>query len=300
LVNYGLSYDLSTGDESVLDPPAKRFRGVLDALFEQQREAGGAQGSEDSKKKEDETKNKQEEEAKKQESACKGTQEAEAKPKAKAKAGAAAGSATAAVTGAAACSATVAVTGAAASSATAAVTGAAASSASATGAAAGSEAKPPSTDLVIGSLTTPPAKVLLRSGKLHIKSQSSGNKKMPPGTLLAQSVAGDVKKCDNAGDVPYKMTPLTRVYARGPKKVMALNTLVKEHPQAKGLWGYQAFNSAGVFPKQLVEDKPRAFVCTPQSRRQSFTLTSRTSLELSMLLLGASGCFSLRRDPASH
>jgi hypothetical protein len=82
---------------------------------------------------------------------------------------------------------------------------------------------------------------------------------------LAQWVAGDVKKCDNAGDVPYKMTPQTRVYARGPKKVMALNTLVKEHPQAKGLRGYQAFNSAGVFPKQLVEDKPRAFVCHERS-----------------------------------
>jgi len=242
LLNYGLSYDLATGDESTLDQPAKKFRGVLDAIFEQQRgqEQAATAGSstdgpeEEATKKQEETAKKKQEEAKKKEEEAKKKQEEEAHQKteeaakAKAKAKACAGS----------------------------ESGPPAESAP--GAASGSSS---SIALEIGSLTAPAAKVILNGGKLQIDSLSTGNKKLPPGALLASWAAGDVKKCDTAGDVPYKMTPQTRVYARGPKKVMALNKLIKEHPEAKGLWGYQHFNSVGVLPKQLVEEKTRAFLC---------------------------------------
>lgn len=250
LINYGLEYDLTIGEDLHAEPQAKAMRGVLDLMFEQQKnEASGTpgtaevaelgkadlkepslpanQGDEQNKPTppEEEGAPKEAPEKKRKKAGVEKTPKADEPRK-------------------------VEVSG---------VDNPEVQSSA--------EVKSEGSDeVVLATLTSPVGRILLCQGKIKFDLQAPGNKKLPPGTCLVGWTNGEVKKADGPGDVPFSLAPNSRVYSRALKKVLTVSKLVKDHfNQATGIWKHKSFAAPGVVPKQLVADKDRTFICAERS-----------------------------------
>ena len=75
------------------------------------------------------------------------------------------------------------------------------------------------------------------------------------------------------------------MYARAQKKVMTVRQLVKEHPTAKAIWGFQPFASAGHVPKALVADKERSFCSNDRSTLPQAIAAASISKSIELLFV---------------
>ena len=131
----------------------------------------------------------------------------------------------------------------------------------------GNGSAPPGTtppEVSLGALTTPSADIVVGGGQIILKSKSIANKKVPPGTLLWQTTAGQItsKVPDGmGGHVVYDLQPKSQVWSIAEQKLMKLDLLAKHHyPKLQSVWGFGSLAHPGTISKQLTADKKRAFV----------------------------------------
>ena len=143
-------------------------------------------------------------------------------------------------------------------------------------------------DLALGSLKSMPVSSVIRNGAVVLLLDASGNKKIPPGTILHIWTNGTFQKAtpDKPGAVVYAMTPGTKVVDKAQSTVLTMSNMVKNaYPEAVGLWGFANFASKGQMPKTLVKKRDAAFFPTGESTLSQAVTAANATKCLGMLIV---------------